>query len=394
MPAVFSSGMRQPGDYVSGAIAVPTDATGFRIDIDRSFFGGVTRNGTEPGAEATTIAWIYAEISVDGTNWVEIGGFSFPGGDLVETWRDGVPRPVDVSTLKLWFKPDVQGNPNLQVRARYSVWERARARIDAAWLYNAQPYVPPGTHASVAYEDSDYGEITSSNSISLGPGTTTGSDRLALALCCHGNSGGGPTVSSCIRGTGGGSETFTAQHNDTHATYFGHYAGYFIAPATSSKSTVITYSAAGSLAGACVLYLSGAHQTSPIEDTQHDWDGTSTYTSCSVTLASQSSGMCFDVIGVYSNPTCDASQTAVYEHSQTAGSDVWYESTSYEVGAASVSMDWTWSGSDPDWFLILGVAVAPSSAASDVLPQTLSKIERGEVGSPCQLHTIEEGYAS
>jgi hypothetical protein len=169
------------------------------------------------------------------------------------------------------------------------------------------------------------------------------------------------------------SESFTEIIDLTGIAYsnlFSVYMGYRLDPASGSSTTAITFSAGSTLAGGCVYMLSGVDQSTPVADSDSDEEPTGS-TSASLTVTSETGGLVIDSLGVYGNPTCDASQTAVFEQNQTAGSQPWYESSSYKAGAASVTMTWTFS--NESWGMV-AAAFKPAAAAAgapEIIPEQI-----------------------
>jgi hypothetical protein len=275
--------------------------------------------------------------------------------------------------MRVWFHPRFAGKVGFQLRARYSLFVGMKASAEAEWLYDERPARPP-IHHSIAVEDYDDEEITSATTLNVPNTTPSGSNTLAVCACSSGNGGGGPSVSSVTRD----SETFTPIVDQVGIAFdnlFSVYMGRRIAPAAGGSPTAIVFSAGSTLAGGCVIMLSGVDQSTPVSDSDSDESPTGD-TSCSLSVTSETGGLVIDSVGIYANPTCDASQTAVFEQSQTAGSQDWYESASYKAGAASVTMQWTWSGTET-WGMVVA-AFKPAAAAANIPEVMHHRQQQGE----------------
>ena len=383
----LSDTQRIVGTYVTDTVDVPTDVTGVRVHIDRTNLKNVTREGAT--AADQIVAFFYLERRVGKDEWEHGGGVGFGGGEQEEISADGKTQISTETTLKVLFHPRFTGKKGFQLRGFFELYVELKTLVKFEWLYDPLSPRPELVHHSVAVEDYDAAEITSGNTLTIPALAPVGSDTLAVAACAGARSGGGQTVSSCTRN----GEGFT-EDVDTGgvgwSNWFNHYLSHRIAPSSGSYSTAIVFTASSMLAAGCVYMLSGVDQSTPVTDTIED-EGVSS--GCSQVLGSETDGLVIDIMHSYGNPTVGAGQTAVFEHNQSPGGPAFYESSSYEAGAASVTMSWTFSNAE--WSQAL-MAIAPAAGAppGDVLPQSIQAIRQGVIGSPCQLHPIEEGYVS
>jgi hypothetical protein len=344
---------RNPGSFVTDAFDVPTDATGIRVSIDRSFLDNVKRNDKSEDPLERIVAEIFLERSVDGVKWEVASGMGIEGGPSDATWN-----PSGKSTLFHRFPPRWVGKP-FKLRGRYKINTRLKARVDVEWDYGPALTLTP-IHHSVAITDLAHDEINDATNLTLGSTAATGSNTLAVFVGANAYSAGRSYTSV----TRGGSEVFTELQDEVWGTNQGHGAHYYADPDSSAATTVIVHSST-CVASGCVYYMSGVHGT-PIDDSlvKNSTSGTS----ISDTLTSQTDGMCVACCQVYSAPDLaptESGQTEDAQYDQYAGGPQIYQNYTRRASAgATTVMGNDWTGSD--YNDLVAVAVAPLAAAGGI----------------------------
>lgn len=179
-----------------------------------------------------------------------------------------------------------------------------------------------------------------------------GAGDLILVLAGWRNNGGQTISSVTYNGAG-------ITHIRTEAPVAGFIAAtsYYAINPGGTADVVVTWSAAIDGGGHVVVYvISGAHQTTPIQDHQSTSDTTASATSISTNVTSQSGGLVFDLVNrqsVTEALTVGADQTERYQGSV---GDV-RDGSSTEPGAATTTMSWSWTGGSR--VAHIAVAVAP-----------------------------------
>lgn len=155
---------------------------------------------------------------------------------------------------------------------------------------------------AVAYSSNTANSFASSTPWTFAGVTTSGDNRVGVVAVC--SQGQAPTGV-----TWGGSAMSLGKSEGAASTYYASLY-YIIAPATASSDVVISF-ATDALGAAAATCYTGAHQTTPLGDTDSHVPayGTTTYT---VTLTTTAGDMAVDASFSDANdPAIGAGQTAV-----------------------------------------------------------------------------------
>jgi len=132
---------------------------------------------------------------------------------------------------------------------------------------------------------------------------------------------------------------------------------YLVAPASGTAQVACSFSTT-IIGGGVSADYTGVHQTAPLGTAATATGNTTTAT---VAVTAAVGDLVIDALAKRDTteaPTCDASQTLAYQTVSayvTAGSNA-HAGMSYEDGAASVTMSWTWPTNNRYWSII-GVAL-------------------------------------
>lgn len=221
------------------------------------------------------------------------------------------------------------------------------ARADMLLLgAGSLPAAGGGASYVAVYSNTGTGTSITVSSVNAGAGD------LILVLAGWRNNGGQTISSVTYNGAG-------ITHIRTEAPGAGFVAAtsYYAINPGGTADVVVTWSAAIDGGGHVVVYvISGAHQTTPIQDHQSTSDTTASATSISTNVTSQSGGLVFDLVNrqsVTEALTVGADQTERYQGSV---GDV-RDGSSTEPGAATTTMSWSWTGGSR--VSHIAIAVAP-----------------------------------
>ena len=241
---------------------------------------------------------------------------------------------------------------------------------------------------SVAIEHTGANSVDGSNTLVLPELGTGASDRIAVVLGTGGSISGHPTITSVVRA----GQTFSAQEYATRGLYIFCHCALYVTPSEAAAITTITYQYSGQY-GAGIHFLSGVDTAAPNRDSGTA-NGNASNSSIGVTSAV--GDLVCDSIGGFGDMEGNAGsgQTEWWYYYIDPAMVQWHTAGSTKAGASgTVNMTWTWSGTQ-EW---MGVAISvafKAGAGGDELPQSLHAVRQGVIGSPCQLHPIEEGYVS
>ena len=204
--------------------------------------------------------------------------------------------------------------------------------------------------------------VTTASSLTISH-TTSGTNRLMLVgVSIVRESTGAPTVSS-ITYNGVGLSLVGAQATSDSEGRIEIWR--LVAPATGANNVVVNLSAVPQSATVGVMTFTGVHQTTPL-GTFAPALGEST--SASVAVTSAAGELVFDTLVLQKTADVDfvpgAGQTERWDLFQGPGSANGGGST--EAGAASVTMSWSWSGTDK--WAIGGVSIKPAPGGATAAP--------------------------
>jgi len=204
--------------------------------------------------------------------------------------------------------------------------------------------------------------VTTASSLTISH-TTSGTNRLMLVgVSIVKETVGAPTVSS-ITYNGVGLSLVGAQATSDSEGRIEIWR--LVAPATGANNVVVNLSAVPQSATVGVMTFTGVHQTTPL-GTFAPALGEST--SASVAVTSAAGELVFDTLVLQKTADVDflpgAGQTERWDLFQGPGSANGGGST--EAGAASVTMSWSWSGTDK--WAIGGVSIKPAPGGATAAP--------------------------
>lgn len=218
---------------------------------------------------------------------------------------------------------------------------------------------------AVAFDATSHSSTASDTSTLSWAHTCTGSDRLLVVIVTLANTSARTVSSVTYNGVG---LTFSHGVSAGDVANLRSELWYVIAPATGSNTIAITASGDCEVLAGGGVSVTGAHQVTPLADTD---SGSSTgATSASLTLTSAADGLVVDGLCSYANAnfTVGADQTERWNAesgvSPGEGFTIDYAGST-EPGAASVTMSWTLANNRP--YAHVAAAIA---AAIDTYEQT------------------------
>ncbi len=193
--------------------------------------------------------------------------------------------------------------------------------------------------AQVALDATAEGEVDPSTSLTI-PLTVSGANRALYAPCVH--SPGGDDVTALTATFNGVPMTpiitDTTTHSNRHVVVFR-----LIAPATGTNNAVFDWGGTNRSFACALASFTGVNQTTP-EDAYVLTDGGGGVSSISRSVASATGDMIMDVVvlpnGIL-NLVVNNGNTQLQQRSGGAGG-LNSMGTSYEAGAATETLGWTW----------------------------------------------------
>jgi hypothetical protein len=211
----------------------------------------------------------------------------------------------------------------------------------------------------------------------------TGTNNTATAPSVNGNVTN-PCVIAVVTYRNNAGQTITGVTHDGNAmtqigstvSSGGGSVGMFYRVGTSTTGSVIATLSANTLGIHCMaLVFSGVNQASPIgTEATSNSGGSDVTTTSTAAVTSAVDGMCVD--GVFCRAaatliTADGGQTE-QEAESTAGSV--FGRASYEAGAASVTMGWTWTGATRYGHIVAPLQAAAGGSAIAALSNHLQRM--------------------
>lgn len=189
--------------------------------------------------------------------------------------------------------------------------------------------------------------------------TTTGSNRALYVACTLPNGGADITTATATYN----SVSMTAISTQTATRQIRVFR--LVAPATGANNIAVSWTGSDDLRCIAESYT-GVDQTTP-EDTPVAIDGSSGGTSSTGDVTSTSGNIVMDVIvagGGVTGLTVGASQTEIGQYIGAGGAGTSAIGASYESGATTTTMSWSWTGFVSYWGFAWDINAAAGGGAS------------------------------